>query len=193
MVLRRAATIALPLVATVWLAAAGGLARAAADARSQTYRGHGITFQYPTGWHRLAPGASTARAGNQLWTTWVGPARAMSADVVIVSAYRLPVAVTPRNLAAARPSIEAAVRQLVRQSGGRVLSGAARTRLGGLPAYRFRIRARAFGGRTVESRLVLAFRGRTEYFLNCQHQVGGSRARAIGAGCDRIVASFRTR
>jgi hypothetical protein len=60
--------------------------------------------------------------------------------------------------------------------------------MAGLPGYRFQITAQDPSGNDVESRLVLVFRGTTEYFLNCQHSPGNEVE--IGAGCDQIMETF---
>jgi hypothetical protein len=167
-------------------------ASAAAVGTSQTYRGHGVAFEYPDRWSAVRPTAATAQVGAQVWSQWFAPVRTGSADLVIVAGYRLPVEITPATLAAVRPSITAAIRGLARQSGGRLVSGPVAARLGRLPGFRYEITARAANGTAVRSILYLAFRKRDEFFLNCQWARAGSRSGEVRAGCARIVRSFRT-
>jgi hypothetical protein len=174
--------------------AAGALAVGPALGASgdATYRGHGVSFRYPSSWYLTHPVGATAQTGTALWTQWLGPTQSLSVDLVIVAAYHTTIAITPATLQRYRPVVATAVRQLAASSRGRVVSGPALIRMGGLPGYRFRMTAIAPDGSPVSSRLVLAWKSHTEYFLNCQHSVIGARRASVEGACDRIAASFRT-
>ena len=63
--------------------------------------------------------------------------------------------------------------------------------MGNMPGYGFRISAITVHGRKSASRLVIVWNGKTEYFLNCQHLVTGTRAAEIEKGCQMIAGSFK--
>jgi hypothetical protein len=63
--------------------------------------------------------------------------------------------------------------------------------MGRLPGYRFQITATFADGTSIRSRLIYAFRKRTEYFLDCQSRDGDPLAAETEAGCDQITHSFR--
>ncbi len=174
------------------LAASCSLAAAEATGASGTksYGKHGVSFRYPAAWKLVKPGTLASRRGSQLWTEWFGPA-GTQADLVMLSAYRTGVAVTAKNASVYAGQITDSVRAVAEGAGGKIISGPTRTRMGGLPGFGFRIRARAPKGKTVESRLVLVWKGKTEFFLNCQHTVGGTRKAQIERGCATIVGSFK--
>jgi hypothetical protein len=197
------------------LAAAAVIGLVAASARADdlpgAFGGHGVSFTYPESWLH-SPGTFQVQSGTVLWTEFFGPAQAPTAppsdpsqpapstpspatdlqrDVVAVAAYRTTVSITKRNLPRYRRLINLFVSQLTAQAHGQVLSGPIRTAMGGLPGYRFQITALLTDGTTVESRLVLVFKKRTEYFLNCQHVQNGPFAQEIESGCDQVMSSFR--
>ncbi|MGZ4387449.1 MAG: hypothetical protein ACXVZO_11015 [Gaiellaceae bacterium] len=155
-----------------------------------SYRGHGVSFRYPSDWQLLKPGNLSAQRGSQLWTTWLGPA-ANGHDLVMFSAYHTTVAITAKNAALYSGQVASAISTLARQAGGKILAGPKLTNMGGLPGYDFRISAKAPGGKAVQSRLVLVWRRKTEFFLNCQHEVGGSRTAKIEQGCSAVIGSFK--
>jgi hypothetical protein len=178
-------------VSIVLAAAALAVSSALGAPGDATYRRHGVSFRYPSSWYLTRPIGATAQTGTALWSQWLGPTKALSVDLVIVAAYHTTVAITPATLHRYRPLVAASVRQLAASSRGQVVAGPTTTRMGGMPGYRFRMTAIAPDGSPVSSRLIFAWKGHTEYFLNCQHAVLGARRPAVEAACDRIVASFR--
>jgi hypothetical protein len=181
------------LVPTLLAAAAFAASGALGASGDATYRGHGVSFRYPSSWYLTHRVGATAETGTALWSQWLGPTQSLSVDLVIVAAYHTSVAITPATVQRYRAAVAGSVRQLAASSRGRVVSGPAIIRMGGLPGYRFRMAAIAPDGSPVSSRLVLAWKGHTEYFLNCQHSVLGARRASVEGACDRIVASFRPR
>jgi hypothetical protein len=199
----------------VALAAAAVIGLVAAAARAEDlpgqFGGHGVTFSYPQSWLH-EPGTFQFQAGNARWTEFFAPVPAATTppadpsqpappptlpptgpqnDLIAVASYRTNVSITKKNLARYRPLIKLFVQQLTTQAHGRLLSGPARTTMARLPGYRFQITAVLQDGTTVESRLVLVFKKRTEYFLNCQHVQDGPLAAEVEAGCDQVMSSFR--
>jgi uncharacterized RDD family membrane protein YckC len=156
---------------------------------AKTYRGHGVSFDYPAGWqeaNKVQVGA-TAGGGNALWRTAVRVGTD-EVSMVIVEAYRLGAPVTAENLAEVKPEAATAVRQLVEQGGGAVQGGPEDLTVGGLPALRFRVTT-TVGATPVESTLVLVFDRTTEYFLNCQH--ARHKAAEVQRGCDQVLRTFK--
>ena len=205
------------------LAAFGALALTAAAARADdappaVFGGHGVSFSYPLSWQHIQ-GQFQIEVGASLWseffapqpvappppdpnqpppapgtpTTPTPPATGAIYDVVAVSAYRLPIAITKKTLPRYKPSIQAAVMQLAAKAGGSMLSTGSRVAVGGLPGYRFDISMPAEGGLTLQSRIVMVFKKKLEYFFNCQSLKDGPLAAEVASGCDQVMRSFRAR
>jgi Tol biopolymer transport system component/uncharacterized RDD family membrane protein YckC len=158
---------------------------------AKTYQGHGVSFEYPAGWQEASKVHQVAASGggNELWGTGVAVGTGTNVvNAVIVSAYRLSTPVTAENLADAKAAVTTAVRQLLEQLGGAVQSGPEELTMGGLSGFRFRGTG-THEGTPIESTLVFAFDGTTEYFLNCQHTK--AHAVEVERGCDQIVRTFK--
>lgn len=186
-------------------------ATARADDLPGAYSDHGVSFSYPTAWLHV-PGDFQVQSGSELWSEFFGPAPAPTPppatdpaqpqppapatplvlpDVVAVAAYRTNVSITKKNLPRYKQAIQLLVTQLVTRANGKVLSGPVRLTMGGMPGYRFEATAALTDGTLTESRLVLVFRKKTEYFLNCQHVQNGPLTAEIEGGCDQLMHSFR--
>jgi uncharacterized RDD family membrane protein YckC len=176
------------LVSTLVLVVAGSIVYVAAtdeDKGAKTYRGHGVSFDYPADWRETSPeSAVSGGAGNELWNTAIALGER---DAVTVAAYRLNVPVTAQNLDAVKPELAAVVQQAAGQLGGAVQSGPEEFTMAGLPGHRFRITG-TVDGTAIQSTLVFAFDGTTEYFVNCQHTA--EKAEEIEQGCEQIVQTF---
>jgi hypothetical protein len=151
----------------------------------QTFSGNGVSFSYPEGWRRFRLSDSSASEGTQDWSETVGIDRR---NLVAVSRFTLDVSITDANLQARTDAIRAQLESLFTQAGGALRSGPSAQEMGGLPGLSFTGTARTPDGRTVSSRLVLAFDGRTEYFVNCQYDHAG-RDRIV-PGCEQVVSTF---
>jgi hypothetical protein len=181
---------------------------ARADDLPGMYGGHGVTFAYPTTWLHV-PAQFDVQSGTQLWSEFFGPEPAppadptnptatvpaqpapMQRDLVAVAAYKTNIAVTKKTLPRYKASISYFVLRLATQAGGTVLKGPQRVTMGGLPGYRYQMTADVDNGTVLESRVVLVFKGRTEFFLNCQHVQGGPLTAEIEGGCDQLMKSFK--
>lgn len=172
-----AGTILALLVAA---AVAVGLARGG----EQTFDGSGVSFRFPDGWEPF-PGASFAATGRELSRTVLG---LDERNAVLVATYRLNTDITAASFATLKPEIVESIERLVADAGGRVLEGPADLTLDGMPALRFEVAIPADDGVRLTSRLVVAFRGDTEYWLNCRHDA--EHAQEILDGCDLIVRTF---
>jgi hypothetical protein len=153
-----------------------------------TSTGNGVAFSYPDSWRSLRLSDSSASTGDQVWS------RAFGIDgrnIVSVSAYDLGTSITDANIGARSESIREQLDSLFAQAGGALQTGPATEELDGLPALSFTGTAKNPTGRTVHSRLVLAFDGTTEYFVNCQYD-DDAREEML-SGCRRVLATFSVR
>jgi hypothetical protein len=152
---------------------------------ANTFRAHGVTFQYPGGWQDTTDDFNVATtSGEALWTAAVS---ADTYDLVIVEAYSVNQEVTAENLGGAEPEVTAFFEQLFGQMDGALERGPEDITLAGLPGLEYTGRG-ASDGTPIESRIIVAFDGSTEYFINCQHTEEG--AAEINQGCDQIVNTF---
>jgi hypothetical protein len=169
-------------LAIVLLAALGlSVYRVTSAGSAQTYRAHGVSFDYPAGWQEL--GYTNAEYGGaaKLWDTAVGPG--MPYDFILVEAYRVRLAVTAQNIDAGVPAVES----LLQQAGMTVHGTPEKITMAGLPGLRFRVTGTVDRTRYADT-LVLAFNGTTEYFVRCEYTTG--MAAEVGRACDQVVGSF---
>lgn len=68
-------------------------------------------------------------------------------------------------------------------------SGPTSSTMGGLPSLEYDGSLTAPDGSKVSSRVILAFKGTTEYFVNCQYT--DAKQAEMTAGCDQILSSFQ--
>jgi len=151
----------------------------------KTFSGNGIAFQYPESWQEFTLSGTTASSGNQLWNETVG---IDAINFVSVSGYTINVPITSANIDDQKAGIGQQISALFTQAGGGIDSGPTDETMAGLPALGFTGTANNPDGQPVRSRLVLAFDGTTEYFVNCQYDDSGQTE--LLAGCDQIVGSF---
>jgi len=162
-----------------------GTPATSASAAGATFSGNGVSFSYPRDWKAFGRTDTSASTGSQVWSHTVG---VDGRNLVNVSAYSLSVPITSENIEARADGIRSQLDSLFAQAGGTLGSGPTRLEMGGLPALAFTGSARDPNGAPVEDRLVLAFDGTTEYFVNCQYD---RRSKAeIGDGCDQVVSTF---
>jgi hypothetical protein len=190
------------LVAAAIVAVAAATA-GAAEAPGQ-FGGHGVSFSYPTAWQHM-DAQFQVEVGSALWTEVFAPVLSPAdpgalpaapagddrfSDLIAVAAYRIPVAITKKNLPRYRQAIQLTVQQLAQRANGQVLSGPTRVTMGGMPGYRFEVTMPA-GDTALDSRLTMVFKKKTEYFVNCQHLRDGALMAELSAGCDQLTQSFR--
>jgi uncharacterized RDD family membrane protein YckC len=175
------------LASSLVLVLAGSVVYVAAsdqDEGAQTYRGNGVSFDYPAGWGEGAIESRAETGGDELWEV----AFVLDgASLVSVAAYRLNMPVTAENLDAATAEFEGVVRELVDQLGGTVQAGPEEITAAGNLGLRFQGTA-TVDGTPFESTLVFIFDGTTEYYLNCQYTA--EWAEEIERGCEQIVGTF---
>jgi hypothetical protein len=164
---------------------AGPESTASAAGKGETFAGNGVSFSYPAGWKPLTLRESSASAGSQAWVRTFG---IDGRNIVSVSEFELGVSITDANLESRSESIRSQLDSLFAQAGGSLEGGPRPQEVGGLPGLSFTGTAKNPNGETVHSRLVLAFDGTTEYFVNCQYDEQG-RDRIL-SGCRLVVSSF---
>jgi uncharacterized RDD family membrane protein YckC len=175
------------LMTVVLLLVVGVAVQQAADSnqgshvRDGTYRGHGVSFDYPAGWQELP---KFQAGGDEQWSAAVAAA---DLDLVVVAAYAPYGPVTAENLNTAKSDFEGRVQQAAEQTGGTVLAGPEEITVAGKPGLWFRLTG-THDGTPYESRLVFVFDGTTEYAINCQHTA--ENADEIERGCDQIIRTF---
>jgi hypothetical protein len=154
-------------------------------AGGRTFSDEGVSFSYPRRWRPLDLTDSSASTGSQVWSRTFG---VDGRNIATVAAYELGTSITEANIDARSPAIREQLDSLFAQAGGALETGPTVAEMGGLPALSFTGTARNPSGHTVHSRLILAFDGTTEYFVNCQYDDGG-RDEMLSA-CDRLVSTF---
>ena len=152
----------------------------------QTFSDHGVTFSYPDSWKTITGTTTTASAGSATWSESVGVS---PIDLVLVSEYPLAVTVDPMNMDPIEVEATNTIGGLFKQGGGTMESGPTRSTMGGFPSLEYTGTVKAPDGTLVSSRVILAFNGTTEYFVNCQST--DAQKAEISAGCDQVVASFQ--
>ncbi len=168
---------------------AGALA-GCGTSNEKSFKKHGVAFNYPKSWQPAKFAGLSAQNASGLWTEAFKPPSPSKADMIFLTEYRTPVAITLQNRAIYASEIAASVTSVAKQAGGALLAGPTLVSMGGLPGYGFRISAKTVSGLDSESRILLVWNGTTEYYLNCQHQVSGEFANEIESGCKTIVGSF---
>lgn len=161
------------------------------------YKDHGVSFKYPHDWAPAESKGVNVKTSSGVWTEMFAPKAASkdpagtTADIIFLTEFETPVAVTKKTLAASTDSITGSVTQVAEKAGGELLGGPTEVTMGDLPGFEYRISAETIKGRKSESRLVIVWNGKTEYSLNCQHLVSGSLADEIEQGCTMVVESFK--
>jgi uncharacterized RDD family membrane protein YckC len=154
----------------------------------KTYRGHGVSFEYPAGWQQASDihVTATAGGGEDLWRTAVAPGTD-EVSQVRVEAYRIDTPVTAENLGEVKPEAATAVRELLEQLGGAVQSGPEELTVGGLPGLRFRGTA-TIEATPIELTVVFVIDHTTQYTITCGHTP--ETAAEVQRGCDQILRTF---
>jgi hypothetical protein len=154
-----------------------------------TYRGHGVSFTIPDNWSRLSKTTTKAETGNVIWSEGFSPGS--SVDLVGVTAYATKIAITKKNVDNNAPKVAAAIRSLLEPAGGRLLDQPKSTAIGEMAGYRLQTTFPGQDGETLQSNVLMVWKGHTEYFISCQYQTNGSRKAEIERGCKTITSSFK--
>lgn len=162
------------------------VASPATTSAGQTYAQNGVSFQYPEGWQESTLTGTTASTGTANWSATVA---LDELSFVILNQYTNDFPITADNIGDQQDSLTSQIGDLFTQGGGGLESGPTQETMGGLPAVGYVGTALSPDGVEVRSRLVLAFDGTTEYFLNCQFTPESEAD--ILAGCSLIQSSFQ--
>jgi hypothetical protein len=159
------------------------------------YDGNGVAFHYPKTWVETDETVTQAEVGNQLWSTGVGPVPEddgeddLTANVVIVTGYRLNTAVTDANVDQVEPELIGVLDQLTSQAGSSWPGTLERRTIAGKPAFvADGVGAVGPQQQQVESRVAFIFDDTTQYFVNCQYEP--PQQSSILGGCDEILDTF---
>jgi len=155
------------------------------------YEGHGVSFRYPKSWEPATFTGHNVQNASGLWTEAFKPRSSSSkANMIFISEYRTPVAITKRNRATYSEEVASSVSTVAMRAGGSLLAGPTMVSMGGLPGYAFRISATTRDNLSSQSRILLVWNGKSEYYLNCQHDTTGRYEPEIERACDKIIDSF---
>ncbi|MEX2274613.1 MAG: hypothetical protein WEA10_03470 [Actinomycetota bacterium] len=165
-------------------------------ANAGSYEANGVSYEYPKTWTEATDLTTGAQAGgaNELWSDGVIPIvdsqEGPSANVVLVTAYRLQQSVTEENVAQIEPEVKALLEQLVSQQGSGWDGTLQPTTVAARPGLiAENVGGVAPGDRQVESRVIFLFDGTTQYFINCQY-LPEDKNTVLG-GCDQITNTFQ--
>lgn len=179
----------------VALAIGGVVLAVALFAGAGSYEDNGVAFEYPKDWVETSEKTVGAQVGDELWSTGAGPipedgnTEELTADVVLVTAYRLTQEVNEENVATIEPELRGVLDQLVEQSGTSWPGELSRRTVDGSPAFVAEgVEAVGPQQQPVESRVVFVFDGTTQYFINCQYEP--PLRSEILAGCDQVLDTF---
>ncbi|MBI2238944.1 MAG: hypothetical protein HYU54_10545 [Actinobacteria bacterium] len=150
------------------------------------YSQNGVSFQYPEGWQESTLIGTSASAGSANWSATVA---IDEVNFVTLAEYTNEVSITADTIGDQQDSLTSQISDLLTQAGGGLESGPTQETMAGLPALGYIGTALNPDGVEVRSRLVLAFDGTTEYFVNCQF-TAESEADVL-AGCSMIQNSFQ--
>ena len=174
-------------LALVLLAALGlSVYRVTSAGSAQTYRAHGVSFDYPAGWQEESIPARISGGAQLLWTVVVTPGTLQ--DFIRVEEYRVHPSVSAPGIDAIAPGLKNLVNNVFGQLGGGVQAGPEKITMAGIPAVRFRATGTANGSRT-RATVVFAFDGTSEYFVDCEHT--SANTAEVERACNRVVGSFQ--
>ncbi len=179
---RALAPVALTGLAVISLAACSATPAGGA----QTYRAHGVSFDYPAGWREGTPGGAMGCCNSdRLWAAGVGLDLTDSIDV---GANRSSPSITAANLGVSVPALDRLVRSFFKQAGWS-LRAPERIMMGGMPGLRFEGSGRA-RGIAQDVTFVIAFNGTTDYWITCAHTA--AKAAEVERACGQVVRTFKT-
>jgi hypothetical protein len=153
---------------------------------TQTYRAHGVSFDYPAGWQEESIAPISSGGAQKLWTAMVTPGTLQ--DFIRVEEYRVKPSVSARGIAATAPSLKKHLNNLFGPLGGGVQAGPEKITMAGMPAVRFRA-AGTENGTRIGATLVFAFDGTSEYFVDCEYTPANTAE--VERACSHVVDSFQ--
>jgi hypothetical protein len=172
---------------SVAVIAVAAVALSACGSRTNHFSGNGYAFDYPGNWKPRTNLTFDATTG----------AGALSKEAVGLDDVNLAVVLTTRtdspitrqNLPQLEVQATNDIHEVAARGGGVVTGGPHSVTIGGLPGFQFELSGIHVGSARVDGRLILAFQGRIEYLLLCQHTA--QEADQVESACDQIVRTFR--
>lgn len=188
--LRRLSRVVAPLIALVVVAALAAGCSISFSSKG-SFDKNGVSFHYPKDWEQAKFTGQSAQNAKGVWTEAFKPSSSSSkADIIFLTEYRTPVAITMKNRAVYVDEITSSVEAVTKRAGGALLAGPTMVTMGGMPGFSYRISATTVDGLNSESLILLVWNGKTEYYLNCQHDTNGTRAAEIERACKQVIDSF---
>ena len=173
----RALVATVLLIGVALLAACGG-----DDGTSFAEEGAPFTFSYPSDLQKVF--ANTGREIKGLDPTYRVALGTDETNVVVVATYALAKDVSKVKKTNLAIAVERAARALAKAMNAEIPKSSA-TNLGDLPATQFDFVAK---DRSLTTRLVYAFKGKTQYFVRCQWNESGKDT--IPPACDQVTKTF---
>lgn len=143
------------------------------------------TFSYPKAFDETTP--NTGAEFNGRPPTWKFAIGIDGANVVVTETYTIKRPVESYKPAAFATFVDAAARQIAKNNGSEVAKSSAGT-LVGLTSHVYDLSENDGG---LATRLVFAFRGRTQYFVRCQWDEEG--AKLVRPACAKVVSTMSVR
>ena len=158
----------------------------APSADLNTMNANGVTYKYPKNWSERTDLTTQAQQGNRVWQQAVGPD---SVNMSILSEYTINVDVTPENISQLQSEVETTLSNLAKQAGGSTTGQIKAEQTAGYPGFSQTLTVKNPSGQQVESTVWLFFKGKSEYFLNCQYT--SAQQTELLAGCNTVRSTFK--
>ncbi len=155
------------------------------SAELNTMNQDGVSYKYPKNWSVRTDLQTQAQQGNRVWQQAVGPD---SVSMSILSEYTINVEVTPENVSQLQGEVETTLSNLAKQAGGSTTGQIKSESTAGYPGFTQTLTVKNPAGQEVESTVWLFFKGKTEFFLNCQYVT--AQKTDLLAGCNTVRSTF---
>jgi hypothetical protein len=172
-------------VVVVALAVGAVVALSGGGSDTQTFSGHGVSFDYPGDWQALGPASFQVNSGDVTWSESFGVEA--GSNGAIVTEYALQKDVSSVSDAALRTELDNLFKSTVNQAGGTITKPISPTTVNGTPGYQVSFTATA-GGTDLTTDMVLVFQGTQQWNIQCQYTA--DQQETILPGCQDIWNTF---
>jgi hypothetical protein len=155
------------------------------EADTQTFSGHGVSFDYPGDWQALGPASFQVNSGDVAWSESFGVEA--GSNGAIVTEYALKKDVSSVSEADLRTELDNLFNSTVDQAGGSITEPISSTTVNGTPGYRVSFTSTT-GGVDLTTDMVLIFQGTQQWNIQCQYTA--DQQDTILPGCQDIWNSF---
>jgi len=160
-------------------------AGSSASAESQTYSGHGVTFNYPGDWQAFGPATFQVNSGNVLWSEAFGAEPGSSGTIVTEYVLQKDVgSVSGKELQA---ELQRLFDSTIEKANGELLQPLSPTTMNGLPAYQVSFTS-VTGGVDLTTDMVLIFKDSQQWNIQCQYTAADQER--VQPGCQEIWDTF---